>query len=68
MNNNILKGIVITLFVVGLIWTVECVLTSNTAYIVLLIKSTAKKSLPGIFLMLPAIIWLGWHTIKKVLM
>jgi len=53
--NNIIKGVIITLFVIGLVWALEAIFSYNSAYVVSVIKSVLKRATPGFCLMLPGI-------------
>ncbi len=52
---NIIKGVIITLFVIGLMWAVESIFSHSSAYIVSTVKSIFKSATPGFCLMLPGI-------------
>lgn len=61
-----LKGIVITLFVIGLLWFGQSIFCHSTVYAFSLLKLIGIKSIPGLFLMMPAIIWGVWHIWKEI--
>ena len=58
--NNFLKGVIITLFFIGFIWTCEAAFYSDISYVVYIVKSIVYRSFPGLLLMVPAVIWAGY--------
>ena len=53
--SNIIKGVIITLFVIGLMWAIESICSHSSAYIISTVKSIFRSATPGFCLMLPGI-------------